>query len=404
MEIKEHSETKLLEASQTKLKSAEVVLKESRSFLENVNNLNMTEEEERQSSSEVASFLTPKQQRIWNHLSKNKKKRYLKKQEKKYNQFSEEQGKNLTVKDRKAQLNTKEQSNTSGKLKTETGKQALKEGAVKSAATGAGSVATSGVMIAGEAAKKTADKFKESLTKRAAEQAESFKQLQGKQEERKPQQKERKGMEGAGRFLAVMVGAFAGILLVVMLPVLVVVLGSTATDMESRKIVDVAKAELEVSEYNIGGSKYKEWYGLDGDWCAMFVAWCGNECGYIEDDIMVRSASVRESYNWYEERNLYQTKESGYVPKEGDLVFFLNGMSHMGIVISYDSSTDQLTVIEGNSGTSTATPYHTGSRVKQNVYQRTAGSISGYGTPAYPEIEEEAGENEKNLYTGGEET
>lgn len=392
MEIKEHSETKLLEASQTKLNAAEVILKESKNFFGNVNNLN-TEEEKEQSSANIASFLTPKQQRIWNHLSENKKKRYVAKTERTYNQRSETQGTNLKIKEEKGQLHTKDQKTTIGKQGAKAGKNAAKKGAAESMATGVGSAATGGALLAGEAVKKTADKFKESLTQRAAAQAESFKQLEDKMKGKKKSQAKTNSLEGSGNFLALVAGAFIGVILLAVFPLIVALLLISATGVDNQKIVDVARAELEVAEYNIGGTTYKEWYGLDADWCAMFVSWCGNECGYIENGIMVKSASVQETKDWYEEQNLYQSKESGYAPDEGDIIFFLNGMSHVGIVVSYNAELDEITVIEGNSGISLETPYHAGSRVTQNVYPRTAESISGYGTPDYPETEDAEAES-----------
>ncbi|MBO5259516.1 MAG: CHAP domain-containing protein [Agathobacter sp.] len=151
-----------------------------------------------------------------------------------------------------------------------------------------------------------------------------------------------------------------------------------------RSIVEVAQAELEVWEDNIGGEKYKDWYGIDGNWCAMFVSWCSDQCGYIDDEIMPKTASVRTMSDWYKERNQYQSKGSGYEPKAGDIIFFQEYGSHTGIVIDYDSETKTVTTIEGNTGSSSTDPYHEGSRVKQKNYPLTHYKISGYGLPDYP--------------------
>lgn len=115
------------------------------------------------------------------------------------------------------------------------------------------------------------------------------------------------------------------------------------------QIVDVAQNELLLSSENIGGEKYKNWYGINGNWCAMFVSYCANECGYIEKDIMPKSASVLEMSNWFKERGQWRDA-SGYIPKTGDIIFFQNGMSHVGIVIGYDSARGIITTIEGNTG------------------------------------------------------
>ena len=54
---------------------------------------------------------------------------------------------------------------------------------------------------------------------------------------------------------------------------------------EGLTIVAVAEQEEIDSGYNIGGDKYKHWYGMDDNWCAMFVSWCGEQCGYIKEGI-----------------------------------------------------------------------------------------------------------------------
>ena len=149
-------------------------------------------------------------------------------------------------------------------------------------------------------------------------------------------------------------------------------------------ILDVARQEEAAAEVNIGGAKYKAWYGMNGDWCAMFISWCADQCGYVESGIMPKTASVQAMLSWYRERQQYHTKESGHVPRAGDVVFFTNGMSHVGLVISYDPSTKILTTVEGNTGESQMEPYHAGSRVAMRRYPLTYGAISGYGTPQYP--------------------
>lgn len=50
------------------------------------------------------------------------------------------------------------------------------------------------------------------------------------------------------------------------------------------KIVTVALSQLG----NVGGQPYWSWYGFGSrvEWCACFVSWCANECGYIDAGVI----------------------------------------------------------------------------------------------------------------------
>lgn len=157
------------------------------------------------------------------------------------------------------------------------------------------------------------------------------------------------------------------------------------------QIVEAAQNELNDADKTVGGYRYKNWYGMDANWCAMFVSYCADKCGFIEKGIMPKTASVAASKQWYINNNLYHDAASGYVPKAGDIIIFGNGMSHTGIVTGYNPETKKLTTIEGNSGRSSTTPYHKGSQVKEHTYSITYSKIAGYGTPQYPQDDTAAG-------------
>lgn len=158
-----------------------------------------------------------------------------------------------------------------------------------------------------------------------------------------------------------------------------------------KQIVEAAQNELNDADKTVGGYRYKNWYGMDANWCAMFVSYCADKCGFIEKGIMPKTASVAASKQWYINNNLYHDAASGYVPKAGDIIIFGNGMSHTGIVTGYNPETKKLTTIEGNSGRSSTTPYHKGSHVKEHTYSITYSKIAGYGTPQYPQDDTAAG-------------
>ncbi len=76
----------------------------------------------------------------------------------------------------------------------------------------------------------------------------------------------------------------------------------------------VAVAESQIG--NVGGQPYWSWYGFKArvEWCACFVSWCANECGYIEAGIIPKFAGCQnEGVDWFKACNLW--KDRGFVPK-----------------------------------------------------------------------------------------
>lgn len=76
----------------------------------------------------------------------------------------------------------------------------------------------------------------------------------------------------------------------------------------------VAVAESQIG--NEGGQPYWSWYGFKSrvEWCACFVSWCANECGYIEKGIIPKFAGCQsEGVDWFKACNLW--KDRGFVPK-----------------------------------------------------------------------------------------
>ena len=80
----------------------------------------------------------------------------------------------------------------------------------------------------------------------------------------------------------------------------------------STDIVQVALAQVG----NVGGQPYWSWYGFNSrvEWCACFVSWCANECGYIESGVVPKFAGCEsEGVAWFKTCGLW--KDSGYIPK-----------------------------------------------------------------------------------------
>ena len=129
-------------------------------------------------------------------------------------------------------------------------------------------------------------------------------------------------------------------------------------------IAAVAKAEASAPDnYEVpDGSnnvKYNTWrYGhpVSGDnymWCANFVAWCANQCGYINSGLFNMSESVRGVFNYqtqdngfdyYTGREIKQLGGSQYYAVPGDIFCFQFG--NIGIVTAVTD--DSIEITQGN--------------------------------------------------------
>ena len=143
-------------------------------------------------------------------------------------------------------------------------------------------------------------------------------------------------------------------------------------------IVNVAKSQLG----NDGGQPYWSWMGFNSrvEWCACFVSWCANECGYISVGVIPKFAACRNAVVWFQERGLW--KDASYTPKKGDLIFFdwdnksgsgsQDGIAdHVGIVEK--AADNKIYTIEGNSGDKCA----------QRSYDIGYYELLGFGIPQY---------------------
>lgn len=105
-------------------------------------------------------------------------------------------------------------------------------------------------------------------------------------------------------------------------------------------IVNVACSQLG----NIGGQPYWSWYGFESrvEWCACFVSWCANECGYIDAGVIPKFAGCQIGVNWFKERSEWQDRT--YTPKPGDIVFF--DWDNKGGSGPQDESADHVGIVE----------------------------------------------------------
>lgn len=113
-----------------------------------------------------------------------------------------------------------------------------------------------------------------------------------------------------------------------------------------------AIVQVALSQEGNRGDTYWRWYGFGSrvSWCACFVSWCGEQCGYLESGAMPKFFLCSDGVKWFQNKG--QFKDGSYVPAEGDIIFFDWGndgsINHVGIVESVSKGT--VNTIEGNSG------------------------------------------------------
>ena len=147
--------------------------------------------------------------------------------------------------------------------------------------------------------------------------------------------------------------------------------GRAFTSGGNQAIVEVALTQLG----NEGGQPYWSWYGFDGrvEWCACFVSWCADQCGYIESGIIPKFAGCVLGSQWFKDRGQWQ--DGSFEPSAGQIIFFdweCDGeVDHVGIVEKCENGI--VYTVEGNSGDA----------CRQKQYAVGSSVIYGYGIPAY---------------------
>jgi len=151
-----------------------------------------------------------------------------------------------------------------------------------------------------------------------------------------------------------------------------------------------------------GGSgnytEYGRWYGMQDQWCAMFVSWCAAVAG-VDGSVVPRHAYTPTGLNFFKNQGRAHSRASiaagQYTPQRGDIVYFKSSSSrdstnHIGIVLSYVNGI--LYTVEGNTS---STAYSTnGGVVAPHSYNISNTYIvyvcnpayADYSAPAQPEI------------------
>ena len=143
----------------------------------------------------------------------------------------------------------------------------------------------------------------------------------------------------------------------------------------STLIVEVARSQIG----NVGGEPYWSWYGFTErvEWCACFVSWCANKCGYIRSDIIPKFSGCINGVEWFKDRG--QWIGNSFEPSPGMIIFFDwddedgqdGNADHVGIVEKVENG--RVYTIEGNNSDSS----------RQRSYPVGYYEILGYGIPVY---------------------
>ena len=91
------------------------------------------------------------------------------------------------------------------------------------------------------------------------------------------------------------------------------ILAITASDM-------VAVAQSQIGQ--TGGQPYWSWYGFGTrvEWCAIFVSWCAEQCGYLDAGILPKFASCGVGVQWFQHRG--QWLPGSATPEPWMVIFF----------------------------------------------------------------------------------
>ena len=146
----------------------------------------------------------------------------------------------------------------------------------------------------------------------------------------------------------------------------------------SELIVEVAASQIG----NVGGEPYWSWYGFTErvEWCACFVSWCADRCGYIDSGVVPKFSGCINGMDWFKDRRQWAGNHIEPIP--GMIIFFdwadesdgegLNGLpDHVGIVEKVENG--RVYTIEGNTSDS----------CRRRSYPVGCFEILGYGMLVY---------------------
>lgn len=147
-------------------------------------------------------------------------------------------------------------------------------------------------------------------------------------------------------------------------------------------LIDLAmsQAMLDPSKYHLGGDNKVLYNGGAGEaWCHAFIGWLFQQCG-LQGVFPTNTWSCEYGRKWFESQGRFFSKESGYIPKPGDVVYYgdqgqKDGKSHhVGLVTGV--SNGKIDTIEGNTSNDEV-------KYRRSYHDIDSASLMGYAVPAY---------------------
>lgn len=152
-------------------------------------------------------------------------------------------------------------------------------------------------------------------------------------------------------------------------------------DNTAGRVLEIARAQVGAQS----GAPYVSYYNqvtgaglpLNAYWCACFVTYCMRQAGVPESSVQSYAGCIT-GRSWFENQGRFRTRQSGYVPSPGDVIFYDwnpeggDGDDHTGIVES--ASENEVHTIEGNTGNGVCA---------RRSYPLGSYCITGYGIPVY---------------------
>lgn len=162
------------------------------------------------------------------------------------------------------------------------------------------------------------------------------------------------------------------------------------------KYIEIAKAEIGVTEKKYNRVKYNEWYyGRDVSayddesgtyaWCAVFISWCAY-MAKIPESVIPKFALCSVGRSFYKEKGRYDTDVSK--AKVGDIIFINwsggTSLQHVGIVVDINESS--IITVEGNRSNA----------VRLETYALDDKRMIGFAHPDFEslDVQDEQSENE----------